>query len=207
MTLTVTELSGQAEELGRARRLRPTRLGFAHTRAIGEARLVSSEHGLRPESDGWFVMSAHEAEWQHSERHGSVCGFEGYEPFAELGVSLNVLHPGQPKGLYHAENAQEDFLVLAGECVLIVEGQERTLRQWDLFHCPAWTEHVVVGAGNGPCVLLAVGSRVQPLEIRFPVNDTALRRGAGTTEELTSSRDVWPLLGFHDGAYHPGNLP
>ena len=70
------------------------------------------------------MLNAREADWQHSDRHGSVCGFEGYDPFPELGVSLNVLQPGQPKGLYHAENAQEDFLVLAGECVLIVEGQD-----------------------------------------------------------------------------------
>jgi uncharacterized cupin superfamily protein len=136
-----------------------------------------------------------------------VCGFEGYDPFPELGVSLNVLQPGQPKGLYHAENAQEDFLVLAGECLLIVEGHERTMKQWDLFHCPAWTRHVLIGAASGPCVLLAVGSRLEPLEIRFPVDDVALRHDAGTTEELTSSRDVWPLLGMRDGAYRPGDLP
>ena len=136
-----------------------------------------------------------------------MCGFEGYDPFPQLGVSLNVLQPGQPKGLYHAENAQEDFLVVAGECLLIVESQERTMKQWDLFHCPVWTEHVLIGAGIGPCVLLAVGSRLQPLEIRVPVNDAALRRGAGATEELSSSQDVWPMLGMRDGTYRPGDLP
>jgi hypothetical protein len=104
---------------GAARGARPHREPPPRPRGLStEARMVSSEHGLRPEADGWFVLSAREAEWQHAERHGSVCGFEGYEPFAEFGVSLNVLHPGQSKGLYHAENAQEDFLVLAGECVL-----------------------------------------------------------------------------------------
>jgi len=163
--------------------------------------MVSSEHGLRPEGDGWFVLNARNAEWQHSDRHGSVCGFEGYEPFPQLGVSLNVLEPGQPKGLYHAENAQEAFLVLAGECVLIVENEQRRMRQWDFFHCPAWTEHVLVGAGDRPCVMLAVGSRAEPLEITFPVNEVALGHGASATEELYSPREVWPLLGFRDGAY------
>ena len=163
--------------------------------------MVSSEHGIRPEGEGWFVLNARDAEWQHSERHGSVCGFEGYEPFPQLGVSVNVLEPGQPKGLYHAENAQEGFLVLAGECLLIVHDEERRLQRWDFFHCPAWTEHVLIGAGDGPCVLLAVGSRAEPLEITFPVNEAALGHGASAAEELHSPREVWPLLGFRDGAY------
>jgi uncharacterized cupin superfamily protein len=110
-----------------------------------------------------------------------------------------VLEPGQPKGLYHAENAQEGFLVIAGECLLIVESEERMLRRWDYFHCPAWTEHVLVGAGDAPCVLLAIGSRAEPLEIRFPVNEVALHHGAGAHEELRGP--AWDLLGLRDGAY------
>ncbi len=146
-------------------------------------------------------MNARDAEWQHSERHGSVCGFEGYDPFAQLGLSLNVLEPGQPKGLYHAESAQEGFLVIAGECLLIVESEERRLTQWDYFHCPAWTEHVLIGAGDRPCVMLAIGSRAEPLEITSPVNAVALRHRAGAHEELHSPEQAWPLLGFRDGAY------
>ena len=97
--------------------------------------------------------------------------------------------------------------MLVGECVLIVEGQERALNQWDLFHCPAWTEHVLIGAGGGPSVLLAVGSRLEELEIRFPLNEAAVGRGAGTTEELTSSRAVWPLLGHAGRRVSPRRPP
>ena len=87
--------------------------------------------------------------------------------------------------MYHAEGAQEDFLVLSGECLLIVEGEERLLRQWDFVHCPAWTEHVFVGAGDGPCVVLAVGGRTEGRGVRYVVNETALRHGAGVEEETS----------------------
>ena len=93
----------------------------------------------------------------------------------------------------------------------MVEGEERALKQWDFFHCPPWTEHVVVGAGTTPSVLLAVGRRFEggydAIEIRFPVEEAALRHGAGVTDELRSSRDVWPMLGFADGRYREGDLP
>ena len=67
-----------------------------------------------------------------------------------------MLGPGEPIGMYHWETDQEDFLVLSGEALLIVEGQERPLRQWDFVHCPPKTEHMIVGAGDGPCVVLAI---------------------------------------------------
>ena len=53
--------------------------------------------------------------------------------------------------MYHWETDQEDFLVLAGEAVLIVEGEERPLRQWDFVHCPPETKHVIVGPARDLC--------------------------------------------------------
>ena len=88
---------------------------------------------------------------------GADCAFENElrkVVFRQLGIRLHVLEPGQPSGLYHAESTQEAFLVLAATCSLLVEGDERLLRPWDFFHCPAWTEHTFVGAGDGPCVIL-----------------------------------------------------
>ena len=104
-------------------------------------------------------MNARESRWRDTGTLGAFCNFEGKRRFPGLGINLNVLRPGEPMGLYHRENAQEDFLVLAGECLLIVEGEERKLKTWDFFHCPPGTEHIIVGAGEEPAVVLAVGAR------------------------------------------------
>jgi uncharacterized cupin superfamily protein len=111
--------------------------------------------------------------------------------FPDLGITLAVLEPGRPSGLYHAESAQEDFLVLAGECVAIIEGEERSLRQWDFLHCPAGTRHTFVGAGDGRCVLFMVGARVPGKTIVYPRSEAALRRGAGVAEETPSPDEAY----------------
>jgi quercetin dioxygenase-like cupin family protein len=97
----------------------------------------------------------------------------------QLGFRLHVLDPGKPSTVYHRESGQEDFLVLSGECLLIVEGEERPLRAWDLVHCPADTTHAFVGAGDGPCVMLMVGARDREGTILYPRDETALKYGAG----------------------------
>ena len=125
-----------------------------------EARLKQNESGLGPVTEGWFVVNTSSAAWLTHDVFGASCGFESPEAeFGELGIRLSVLQPGQPNGLYHAEDTQEDFLVLSGECLLLVEGEERRLRAWDFFHCPPMTEHILVGAGEGPCVILMTGTR------------------------------------------------
>jgi uncharacterized cupin superfamily protein len=73
----------------------------------------------------------------------------------DTAVSVQVMQPGKPNCRYHSEPAQ----VLHGECIAILNGEERRLRQWDFVDCPAGTEHVVVGAGDQACALLMVGSR------------------------------------------------
>jgi uncharacterized cupin superfamily protein len=132
---------------------------------VEEARLEPTESGLKPVSDGWFVVNVRDAQWLTTEGgdkqpSGSECSFESREvEFRQFGIRLHVLPPGEPNGLYHRENQQEDFLVLAGECVLLVEGEERRLHAWDFVHSPPGTEHIFVGAGDGPCVILMVGAR------------------------------------------------
>jgi quercetin dioxygenase-like cupin family protein len=157
-------------------------------RAVTEARLEDSGSGLAPTADGWFVVNVGDAEWWSSEGRGARCAFEsedGHPPveFAQLAINVTVLEPGQT-GLYHAESNQEAFLVLSGECRLLVEGEERRLRPWDFFHSPPWTEHAFVGAGEGPCVILMVGARSGP-EVRYPVSELAARYGASVEKETS----------------------
>jgi uncharacterized cupin superfamily protein len=164
---------------------------------VPEARLDDSGSGLAPASDGWFVVNVRDAQWLTSENgekkpSGSECAFESGEfSFRQLGVRLHVLPPGEPNGLYHSESEQEDFLVLSGECRLLVEGEERLLRAWDFFHSPAVTEHIFVGAGDGPCVILMVGSRSDDWKVRYPVSALAARYGASAEEETSDPRQAY----------------
>ena len=176
---------------------------------VGEARLAETENGLVPETEGWFVLNAREAPWWHSDTFGSSCGFEGRDAhFPELGINIQVLHPGQPNCMYHGENAQEDFLVLSGECLLLIEGEERPLEQWDLVHCPAWTEHVFVGAGDGPCTILMVGARPKEEQLRYPVVEVARRHNAGVATETSSGIEAYePFPRPTQGGYRQGKLP
>jgi uncharacterized cupin superfamily protein len=139
----------------------------------------------------WFVVNARDAAWRHSETFGSWCAFEEDVEFEELGIKVQVLQEGQPNCMYHGENAQEDFLVLAGECLLIVEGEERTLKQWDFVHCPPWTEHVFVGTGREPCLLLCVGARKADEQFRYTPNETALRHRAAVEQETGDPAEAY----------------
>jgi uncharacterized cupin superfamily protein len=114
--------------------------------------------------------------------------------FAEVGFTLAVLSPGKPSGMYHAESSQENFLVLAGECALLVEGAERRLRAWDFVHCPPGTEHVFVGAGEGPCIILMIGGRTGEKRIVYPASEPARRHGAGVETETTSPSEAYAPL-------------
>ena len=146
-----------------------------------------------------------------STEHGLVPQVEGEPDFSQLGVNLSVLGPGDPMSMYHWEADQEDFLVLAGEALLIVEGDERPLRQWDLVHCPAGTKHVIVGAGDAPCPVLAVGARDRstgPDWGGYSVDEAALRRGAGVEQETTDPYEAYAHVPHRQAAgYREGWLP
>jgi uncharacterized cupin superfamily protein len=159
-----------------------------------EARLEQSDSGLKPASDGWFVVNVADTAWAVHDAFGSGASFESRDaPFKELGININVLQPGQPLCLYHGENAQEDFLVLSGECVLLVEGEERPLRAWDFVHSPPWTEHVIVGAGDELSIVLAVGTRPAPEDdkLLYPKSELAERYGASAEEETPNPQDAY----------------
>jgi uncharacterized cupin superfamily protein len=157
-----------------------------------EAPLEDSGSGLAPAGDGWFVVNVRDAEWWNSEAFGSGTSFESRSfAFSQLGVNVSVIEPGQPSCLYHSESQQEAFLVLSGECRLLVEGGERLLKAWDFFHCPAGTEHVFVGAGDGPCVILMTGARTTDEKLLYPVSELAARYGASAEEETPDPRQAY----------------
>ena len=108
------------------------------------------------------------------------------------------MQPGQASALYHREANQEDFLVLAGECMLLIEGEERPLKAWDFVHCPSMTEHIFVGAGDGPCVVFMAGARGKPQgrrRVRALRGRAAPRRGRGDRDAALGRgiRAVAPL--------------
>lgn len=158
-----------------------------------QAKLVLAEHGVAPEGEGWFVVNAADTVWRRLEEYGDWCTFEGTGAarFKEVGINLHVLEPGQPSCKYHGESAQEDFLVLSGECIVVIDGEERHLRAWDFVHCPSWTEHVFVGAGSGPCLLLMVGARPETVGIIYPVSEPAARHGASVAAETPEPREAY----------------
>lgn len=174
---------------------------------VEEARLEDVGSGRAPVSPGWFVVNVGEAAWLRNDAFGGRCVFESSrrvlaerpdaEPqmFADTGFTLAVLEPGKPTGMFHAESAQEDFLVLAGTCLLIVEEEERPLRAWDFVHCPAGTRHTFVGTGDGPCVIFMTGARREGKTLLYPVAAHAQARAAGVATETSSPMEAYAPFG------------
>ena len=159
---------------------------------IREAPLRNTTFGLVGDGEGWFVLNARETRWRDDGRpFGVFCDFEGKRRFKQIGISLYVLAPGEAMSMYHRERAQEAFLVLAGECLLVVEDEERKLSAWDFFHCPGGTDHAIVGAGSGRAVVLAVGARGGRKGFVYPVAASALAHGAGVPRETTKPAEAY----------------
>ena len=161
------------------------------------------------DDDGWFVLNARDTRWRDDGRpFGVFCDFEGKQRFGQIGISLYVLAPGEVMSMYHRERAQEGFLVLAGECLLIVEDEERTLSAWDFFHCPGGTNHTIVGAGDAPAVVLAVGARGGAKGYVYPVAASARAHDACVEEETTKPAEAYaPFPHSKRTVYESGWLP
>jgi uncharacterized cupin superfamily protein len=178
---------------------------------VPESKPQHTEHGLVPAGEGWFVLNLRDAPRRHVDGRGAVCvvldDFEDERRSVQLGVNPFVLMPGEPMSLYHWERDQEAFLVVSGEAVLIVEGEERPLRRWDFVHSPPNTRHALVGAGSGPCVVIAVGARERD-ELGFPVDEVAQRHGASVDEETTDGGVAYASVPPREPtAYRAGWLP
>jgi quercetin dioxygenase-like cupin family protein len=128
----------------------------------------------------WYVQNVRDTVWLVNEKFGAR-GYLVPPEGVQVGARVHVLEPGKPSTLYHRETEQEGFLVVEGELLLIVEGEERPLRKWDYFHCPPGVTHSFVGAGDGPCVMVTLGLRGGT--IVYERNDLALAHGAGVEEE------------------------
>jgi uncharacterized cupin superfamily protein len=162
-----------------------------------ESPLEQTEHGLAATGNGWFVVNAKDATWRTRPGRGGYAELEGLDgkvDFPQLGINIQVLGPGEPMAMYHYEHDQEGFLVLAGEPLLIVEGQERALRPWDFVHCPAGTKHVIVGAGETDSVVVAIGARERstgPDWGAYTVDEAAIRHGAGVERETSDPEEAY----------------
>lgn len=168
-----------------------------------EARLEPVDSGLTPASAGWFVVNVGESAWVRNDAFGARCVFESsprvltgrpdVEPqmFPQVGYTLAVLEPGKPSGMYHGESNQEAFLVLAGECLLLIDGEERRLHAWDFVHCPPGTAHTFVGAGDAPCVIFMTGARTPEHTLLYPRSEQALALGAGVETETVAPREAY----------------
>jgi uncharacterized cupin superfamily protein len=159
---------------------------------MDEARL---EGGV-PVTAGWFIVNAGEARWLHNDMR-SVCrlGGEGEAHFEQLGISLYSVAPGKPLSMYHDEAGQEDFLILSGEAILLVEGEERPLRAWDFVHCPPRTSHTIVASGQEPVAVVAVGARIEKGSARYPIEPAAIRHGAGVPDPSVSPQEAYARFG------------
>jgi quercetin dioxygenase-like cupin family protein len=174
---------------------------------VPEAELEETSLGLVPQGEGWFVLNARDVTWIRSEERGQDTDFEGAQEWKQIGFRIQVLAPGQ-RGVYHGERGQEDFLVVSGECILVIEGEERALKAWDFVHCPPWTKHVFVGAGDGPCVIVMAGSRADGFEVVYAVNEVAAKYDASVLEETSSPDEAYARWGPEERtAYGEGWLP
>jgi uncharacterized cupin superfamily protein len=157
-----------------------------------EAKIDETETGLVPADDGWFILNLADIGWERVEGGGTWCGFESpSSPSPLLGIGVHVLWPGDTPGFYHAESNQEGFLVLSGECIAVVEGKERRMRQWDYLHCPPNTGHITIGAGDGPCALVMVGTRSPDRTLHYLVEPAAARHGASVEVATDSPREAY----------------
>ncbi len=145
---------------------------------------------------GSFVLNVADATAMEHPVAGVTIDFAPPDaPFPDTGINIQVLGPGQPSCKYHSESVQEDFLVLAGECLAILDGEERELRAWDFVHCGAGSAHVFVGAGDGPCWILQIGARRPGQTLDYPADERAARHGAAASQPTTDDRKAyadWP---------------
>ena len=168
---------------------------------VEEARLEETDGGLAPATEGWFVVNVRDGRWMTNEVLGAAFIVEGDDAgFDQVGYTIGILQPGQAGGRYHHESDQEDFLVLAGQCLLLIEEEERPLKAWDFVHCPPGTDHSFVGAGDGPCVIFMTGARGENKEIVYPRSELAISHGAGVEKETSSPSEAYaPFPKWKDG--------
>ena len=168
-----------------------------------EAEMESTEAGRRPEGDGWFVVNVADTAGETRMDGAIIASFEnGDRPFPHFGINVTVLDDGVPNCLYHREGLQEAFLVLDGEPLLLIEGEERRLRKWDFVHCPPGATHVFVGPG----VILMVGARGPDDELHYPRDELAAKHGASAAADSGVSKEAYTAAGW-SREWRPVRMP
>jgi quercetin dioxygenase-like cupin family protein len=157
-----------------------------------EAKIEETEAGRLPADDGWFIMNLADIAWETHSGGGTWCSFEPPEARSKmLGIGVHILNPGESPGYYHTESDQEGFLVLSGECIAVVEGEERRMGQWDYLHSPPETAHITIGAGDGPCAILMVGTRSPNHKTQYLPEPAAAKYGAAVEVATGSPKEAY----------------
>jgi quercetin dioxygenase-like cupin family protein len=159
---------------------------------VPEARIDQTATRKVPADGGWWALNVADLPWDAVDGGGAWCTFEAPSaPSTRLGIGVHVLWPGDTPGKYHAEDQQEGFLVLEGECLAVVEGEERRLGRWDYLHCPPGTAHITIGAEGGPCAILMVGTRSPDKVTRYLPDPAAARYGAAVATATDSPAEAY----------------
>jgi uncharacterized cupin superfamily protein len=178
---------------------------------VPEEQLAETEHGRVAQGDGWFVVNARETRWRERQGRGKFCDLEGDADFPQVGINIYVLEPGETMAMYHWEADQEDYLVISGEPLLLVEEQERRLKPWDFVHTPVGAPHVLIGAGDRPSVIVAIGARDHQDGDgwgAYPVSQLASRHGVGVEQETNDADIAYAKFqGSRHARYQDGWLP
>jgi uncharacterized cupin superfamily protein len=157
-----------------------------------EAKIEETEHGRVPVDDGWYILNLSDIGWATVAGGGTWCGFGSPNVRSDrIGIGVHILWPGDSPGFYHEESDLEGFLVLSGECIAVVEGEERRMGPWDYLHSPPGTRHITVGAGDGPCAILMYGTRTPGSTILYPVEPAAAKHGHSVETETDSPKEAY----------------
>ena len=166
---------------------------------VPEAPMADTPGGRMPAGPGWFVLNLADARGVHVPGSGTYLPLENRDfAFEHFGINVHVLAPGERATLYHREDDQEAFLVLRGECLALIEEEERVLRACDFFHCAPGTRHSFVGAGDGPCAIVMVGSRLHGGEAHYPRSEVAERHGVSAVESTGDSQTAYRGAGWSE---------
>jgi uncharacterized cupin superfamily protein len=159
---------------------------------VDEAPLERTEAGVGPTSDGWFIVNIAEAIGVGRVGLGVAATFGSvYDDPRPYGVNVHVLQPGEPSCMYHRDNCEEMFLVLSGECVAVVEDQERRMTRGDFLKTPVGCAHVLIGAGDGPCAILMAGPNIEPDDVYYPESEVAGRHGAAVEQATAEPKEAY----------------
>jgi uncharacterized cupin superfamily protein len=172
---------------------------------------MTDSERLGTPTEPWFVVNATEATWKAAPGWGRFIKFEPEGTrFADFGINIHVIEPGERSTMYHGEDGQEDFLVLSGACTVVIEGEVLALKAWDFLHCPAWTRHTFANTGDEPCALLMVGARRDGVETdcEYPEDPKAQRLGAGVATYTADPDEAYAgTPDSVDEPYREGTLP